>query len=281
MLPSQVSKFLSKLLRRNDQSHVADDGLEHDAGDLISAFLEQLLQTLDIVVTHHDGVRGATTRDARTRGHAMRQRARSGGHEQRIDVAMITACEFDNEIATGESASQSHGAHRRFRAGRDHAHHLDRRHRFVNQFREFAFEFGRSAIAAAVASRFDRGMDHTRVRMPQNHRPPGADIVDVTVAIDVEEISALSARDEDGFSADGAERSRRAVDSAGDDSLGAFESEMAIESIHRGSSLVIELKSGRRVRRQKALRLIDKLTDLPGFDGIEIADIAQKISTTS
>ena len=43
--------------------------------------------------------------------------------------------------------------------------------------------------------------DYCRMRMPQNERSPGADIIDVAIAVDVPKIGALAAREEDRRSA--------------------------------------------------------------------------------
>src|SRR5262245_58738823 len=150
-------------------------------------------------------------------------------------MPVITASEFDDEIAARESARQAHGTHGRFGSRRDHPYHLDRRHRLVDQLRQFAFELGRSAEAAAVPRRFDGRGDDARMRMAENHRPPRADVVDVTMVIDVVEVCSLAACDEDRFAADSAERPRWAVDSAGDYALSALEGLMAVESVHCGS----------------------------------------------
>ena len=55
-------------------------------------------------------------------------RRAAGGDQQAIDVAVVVAGELDDRIPPGEAAGQADGAHRRFGAGVDQPHHLDRRH---------------------------------------------------------------------------------------------------------------------------------------------------------
>ena len=52
----------------------------------------------------------------------------------------------------------------------------------------------------------------------QDHRPPGADVVDVAAAVDVDDARALGARDEERRSAHRLEGAHRRVDAAGNDS---------------------------------------------------------------
>ena len=65
---------------------------------------------------------------ARARRHAERQRAGAGLHEERVGVAVIAALELDDLVALRVRPRHAHGAHRRFGAGADEAHALERRH---------------------------------------------------------------------------------------------------------------------------------------------------------
>src|SRR5690606_13486764 len=90
-------------------------------------------------------------------------------------------------------------------------------------FSQFRFSFGRSAEAGPFGeSVFDRGED-SRVSMPEDVRPPRADVIDEAVAIDVEEVRAIGAVDDRGVSADAAERAGGTVHAAGDGAGGALE----------------------------------------------------------
>ena len=86
----------------------------------------------------------------------------------------------------------------------------------------------------------------------EDHRPPGADVVDVALAVGVAEVRALGARDEARRAADGAEGAHRRVDAAGDDALGALEQ----RSLRRAAA--------RRARRQWTWRGLGALRRLAG-----------------
>ena len=64
--------------------------------------------------------------------------------------------------------------------------------------------------------------------MPQDHRPPRADVIDVLVTIDVVEKRPLRTGHERRFAADRPERPRRAVHPAGNHAIGAEEGVVAL-----------------------------------------------------
>jgi hypothetical protein len=56
--------------------------------------------------------------------------------------------------------------------------------------------------------------------MPENHGPPRADIVDITVAVGIVYVTTVGTGDEKRLNAYGFTRSHRAVDTTGDKGLG-------------------------------------------------------------
>ena len=62
-------------------------------------------------------------------------------------MTVIATFKFDDLIATGETARQTDCAHRRFRTGVHHTHHIHGRHKFSDQLRHFHFHLGRRAEA--------------------------------------------------------------------------------------------------------------------------------------
>ena len=101
---------------------------------------------------------------------------------------MIIAGELNNHIAAGEPASQPDRAHCGFCAGIHEPHFLDARHGRHNQFGHLVLA-GRGGAKAECS--IDGGVDSSdnlRMLVPQDHRPPGPDIIDVAVPIDIEQI---------------------------------------------------------------------------------------------
>src|SRR4029077_17015682 len=104
-----------------------------------------------------------------------------------------------------------------FRTGADHAHHFNTRYRCNDQFCQLRFRFrGRAETGPAVQGFFNHP-HHARMAVAQDERAPGADIVQIAVAVQVVEIRPFATGDEDGLTADAAEGPRGAVDTAGDE----------------------------------------------------------------
>ena len=86
-------------------------------------------QRFEVVVGQRQGVGGDGGRHARALRQAERRDAGAGFRQQKVGVTVIVALELDDLVAAGPAARHAHRAHRRFRAGRDQTHFLDRRRR--------------------------------------------------------------------------------------------------------------------------------------------------------
>ena len=73
---------------------------------------------------------------------------------------------------------------------------------------------GRAERRPALGRRDDR-REHRGVGVAVDERPPRAHVVDVAVAVDVDELGAVAALDEDRVAADGAHRAHGRVDASG------------------------------------------------------------------
>ena len=91
----------------------------------------------------------------------------------------------------------------------------DARHQLANQFRHRHFKRIRDAEArAAVGGGFDGGNDF-RMRVAENGRAPGADVINQFIAVHVPDVRAFGPVDEKRLAADGAERAHGRIDAAG------------------------------------------------------------------
>ena len=176
----------------------------------------------------HERIARGAFGHARRIGHAERGGGTAGGHQQAIDVAVIVAGELHDHRPAGVSAGQPDGAHRGLGAGVDQPDFLDRRHGLDHQLGQFVFGQGRRAeTRAAMQGRLD-GLDDRRMGVAEDHRAPGADVVDVAVAVDVEQVGPFGPVEEDRLAADAAERPGRAVHPAGHELFGPLEGQMAL-----------------------------------------------------
>ena len=129
--------------------------------------------------------------------------------------AVVAAGKLYHKVSAGKPARDPDGAHRRLGPGVHQPHHLDRWRKLANQLGHLDFALGRGP---ETRPRFDdvvQGLGHFRVPVPQNQRPPGADVVDVGMAVRVVEMRARAALDKHRIAAHGPERPRRRVDAAG------------------------------------------------------------------
>ena len=157
-----------------------------------------------------------SARHARAVRPAVRERAAAGLDEQRVHVAVIAALELDDLVAAGEPARQPKAGHRRLRAAVDHSHLLDRRDPAADQLGHFHFERIGNAEADAARGRLADRVEHDRRRVPEDRRAPGADVIDVFVAVDVPNPGALRAVDEERLAAEAAEGAHGGIHAAGD-----------------------------------------------------------------
>ena len=99
-------------------------------------------------------------------------KAGSGLDEQGVRVAVVAALELDDLVAARVAARQANRAHRRFRAGADHADLVDRRHELADLSRNRRLDDRRCAEAERrLCGIADGGCDR-RVLVPQDHGTP-------------------------------------------------------------------------------------------------------------
>ena len=137
--------------------------------------------------------------------------------EQPVDVAVVGAGELEELLAAGGGAGEPDRAHRRLGAGGGHPQHVDRRHA---RARPASASSTSPAVGAPnvvpLRGRLGDRREHRRVRVAVDQRAPRADVVDVDVAVDVGELGAGGALDEDRVAPDRAHRAHGRVHAAGE-----------------------------------------------------------------
>ncbi len=216
-----------------DAVHVAGDRLDDDAGDLAADLGEGLAHLLQVVVGQRDGQLGEGRRHAGGARHAECQCARAGLDQERVDMAVVAALELDDLVATRVAAGQTQGAHGRLGAGADHAHHVHARDQLADAVGHDRLQLGRGAEGEALLDALLHGRDDLRMGVAEDHGAPGADVVDIALAVGVDRVGPGGAVEEDRIAADAAKRAHRRVHAAGDMALRGLEEIMG--SAHRGS----------------------------------------------
>jgi len=201
-------------LVRHDEARVAHDALEDDTGDLALVRLEECLDGLEVVVRRHQRRLRCAHGDARRIRQPKRRDARARRHQESVGVPVVAAVELDDLFALGVRAHQPQHAHARLGARVGEAHHLDRRHRVDHHLGELVLErAGRTEGRALVHRLLDRS-EHTVVRVTHDRWAPRADVVHVLVPVDIVRLAALSAVEDDGFTAHRLEGAHRRGDTA-------------------------------------------------------------------
>ena len=208
VLVGDAQEPLGEAVDRRDDPHVAGGRLRDDAGDLRTPGREGGLDGGQVVVGQHDRLGGRGRRHPRAVGQPEGRDSRAGRREQRVDVAVVAAGELHDDGPPGEPAGQPDRGHRRLGAAVDEANLLGRG-ASDDLLRERDLVLGRRAEREpAGRGRLDR-LDHGRVRVPEDHRPPRPDEVDVPAAVDVGEPRSRGAGHEPRRAADGPERPHR------------------------------------------------------------------------
>ena len=217
MAARQVAQSLEVPRRRWNDAHVGGHRLDDHGRDLVR--VEQPLDRVEVVERRDERVARGAGRDSGTGLHA--DGARAGLHEEGIGVAVVAAGHLDERVAAGGRARQADGAHGRLGAGADEAEPLDRRHGIGDQLGQLDLVAVRRAVAGATGGGIGDGGHDGRMGVAQDHRPPGADIVDQLVAVHVPDQCPEGAIDHPRRAADCAEGAHRRVDAAGEEALGA------------------------------------------------------------
>src|SRR5581483_4240082 len=214
---AERAQRLEKAVDRRDDAHVPGDRLDDDRREPLAVAHDRLGCRVDVVVGADDRVARDGARHARRRRDSEGREARAGAREQRVGMAVVAAGELEDPVALREAAREAERAHRRLRPRRDEPHLLDRRHRVRDLGRELHLRLGGRAEARAAERRLAHRLDRLRVGVPEDERAPRADPVEVAVPVDVDEVRAFPALDEERLvQADGAHRPHRRVDAAGD-----------------------------------------------------------------
>ena len=207
---------------RRNAAGIADDGLDDDGGDLAGMGGESGFDGGEIVVGQSEGEVGDLVGHAGRSRNAKSRDAGAGFHQQAVGVAVVAALEFDDEFAAGGGAGQADGGHGGLSAGADEAHFFDGGIAGRDALGEIGLGGRGGAEAGGVARGALDGFDHRRKCVAQNHRAPGAEVVDVAIAVGVVKVRALGALDEGRRAAHGAKGADRRVDAAGKEALGAL-----------------------------------------------------------
>ncbi len=206
-----------------DEVHVSGNRLDDHAGDLRAMRRKQRFDLRAVVVIEHKRVLRHVCGHAGGTRVAEGQRAGARLDQQAVRMAVVTAFEFDDLVASRVAARKADRGHRRLRARGHQPHHFDRRHQFADQFRQLDLRLGGRAEGQRARRRCLHRLDHGRMRVPGHHRTPGSDIVDVAHALCIPQVRTGGAFEKARRPAHGAKCAHRGIHPCRNALLGAQE----------------------------------------------------------
>src|SRR5215469_10425028 len=148
-------------------------------------------------------------------------------------MAVIAAFKLDNVFATGESPSHADGGHGGFGPGADEANFGHGGKGLYDLFGQLGFRRRAGAKTCAVTVGFLHGLDHRGMRVSENQRAPGADVIDILVAVSVPYARTFSADDVRRVAAHRLKCAHRGVHAAGNHPFGTRMKVLALGERHR------------------------------------------------
>ena len=129
-------------------------------------------------------------------------------------MAVVMPGKLDNLVPPCKGPGHAQCAHGGLRARIDKSQEFHAWHEVHHQTGELQLQRARSAEARAAARSICNGAHNTRGRMPQQQRPERQRIIDIAIAVHVNQIGALSTRNEERLPAYGSKGARRGINSA-------------------------------------------------------------------
>src|SRR5690606_34709459 len=90
----------------------------------------------------------------------------------------------------------------------------------ADQFGHLGFHRGRRAVGQAVIQLATDGIKYVGVAVAENHRPPGANVINVALVVFINDVGAFGVLDEQGRAANAAKCTNRGVNTTGNMFLG-------------------------------------------------------------
>ncbi len=175
---------VEKSRRRHDEPHVCGDGFDDDRRQIVRACGELGVEVGEIAVARDDRFCTRARRDAVVQRHAsVRLRGRACTAEHEVEVSVIISGEARDPAASCEGARDSHRAHHRFGAGARKPQAFERRHVRANPLGELLLRHAcRAEDRSASSDRVESG-DQRGMRVAEEQRPVGHQVVDVGAAL--------------------------------------------------------------------------------------------------
>gem|GEM_PF-5207607 len=256
---AQAAQPLQEARLGKDHAHVPRDGFHEDRGDPFPMLPEAGLDGVEIVVRGEEGIGHHGLGHAGRGGGAQGLGAGTGGHQEGIGVAVVAALEFQEFVPTGGRPGQPQGGHGGLGATVDQADHLQVWHGGEDGLRQLHLLQGRRPKGGAATEGLLDRRDDGRMAVAQDVGAVAADVIDVALTVQIDQVGTVGGADEDGVSPHALEGPHRGTDAPGDDFPGTFHGGLGggghgVESLRSWSSVMRAMwsKSLSALRREQS-----------------------------
>ncbi len=128
---------------------------------------------------------------------------------------MVVTVELEDFLPARKATGRPDGAHGRLGPGVRHPNHFDRRYDFADQLGQLHLQGGRRAEGGAFAGGFLDGLNDLRIGVTQDQGSVAHYVVQVGVAVSVENARTFAPLYKEWISPNGTERANRAIHSSG------------------------------------------------------------------
>ena len=173
------------------QAHIAGNRLHNNSGDFLTLLGKDSLEGFCIVIWNGDGVLGRARSYTRAIRHAEGCHAAAGLYQQAVTMTVIAADKLYDLVAAGIATSQPQCTHGGLSAGVYHTDNLNGWIYLHNLLGQLGLNQGRCTIAGATGSSLLESLYYLWMGMSYHHRPPGAYIVDVVIAVNIVDMATL------------------------------------------------------------------------------------------
>ncbi len=206
----------------------------NDAGQLSLVGSDQGLDLLEVVVGGGQGMFGEVGRHSGGGRHPEGRGAGAGLDQQGVGVAVVAAVELEDLVAPRVASGETDGAHGGLSTGGDHPDHLDIGIGVADHFGQLDLEPGGGSVGGPVFGCGLDGLHDLGMAVAEDHRSPGADVIDIGVAVGIVNLGTLGALNEQRVAAHRLEGPHGAVDPPGDDAFGFGEEGRGFLMVHSG-----------------------------------------------
>ncbi len=198
-----------------DEAGVADVGLDDHRGQLGAAVPEELHHRPSVVKGEGQRQRRELGGDARAIRESERRHPAPRLDEKAVRVPVIAPLELEQGAPPRRGAGEPDRGHRRLGAGIHEPDPLERRHASAHVLGEFHLRRARRPVGPARRRSCIDRREHGGMRVAEDQRAPGADVVEVRLPVHVGEAGAGSLGHEKGRPAHRPERPHRRIHPAG------------------------------------------------------------------